>query len=131
VRSETRQWEVAVRRALGAGTRGVARYFFTESGLLALVGGALRLALAWGGVQLLVAFGPTSLPRLSEIRIDGFVLAFTFALSVLAAAMFGAIPLLRLTPLAATLPENGRGQTATRGSYRARQLLMGGQSHWR
>jgi putative ABC transport system permease protein len=127
VRSETRQREVAVRRALGAGNRGVARYFFTESTLLALVGGVLGLALAWGGVQLLVAFGPASLPRLNEIRIDGFVLAFSLALSVLAAAMFGAIPLLRLTPLPATLHENGRGQTATRGSYRARQLLMGGQ----
>lgn len=127
VRSETRQREVAVRRALGAGSRGVARFFFTESTLLALVGGVLGLALAWGGVQLLVAFGPASLPRLNEIRIDGFVLAFSLALSVLAAAMFGAIPLLRLTPLAATLHENGRGQTATRGSYRARQLLMGGQ----
>ncbi len=127
VRSETRQREVAVRRALGAGNRGVARYFFTESALLALAGGVLGLALAWGGVQLLVAFGPVSLPRLNEIRIDGFVLAFSFALSLVAAAMFGAIPLLRLTPLAATLHENGRGQTATRGSYRARQLLMGGQ----
>lgn len=70
---------------------------------------------------------PASLPRLNEIRIDGFVFAFSLALSVLAAAMFGAIPLLRLTPLAATLHENGRGQTATRESYRARQLLMGGQ----
>ncbi len=127
VRSETRQREVAVRRALGAGNRGVARYFFTESALLALVGGTLGLALAWGGVQLLVALGPASLPRLNEIRIDGVVLVFSLGLSLLAAAMFGAIPLLRLTPLAATLHENGRGQTATRGSYRARQLLMGGQ----
>jgi predicted permease len=116
VRSETRQREVAVRRALGAGNRGVARYFFTESTLLAFVGGSLGLALAWGGVQLLVSLGPASLPRLNEIRIDGFVIAFSLALSLLAAAMFGAIPLLRLTPLAATLHENGRGQTATRGS---------------
>ena len=82
VRSETRQREVAVRRALGAGNRGVARYFFTESTLLALISGALGLMLAWGGVQLLVAFGPTSLPRLNEIRIDGVVLAFSLALSL-------------------------------------------------
>ena len=127
VRSETRQREVAVRRALGAGNRGVARYFFTESALLALIGGALGLMLAWGGVRLLVAFGPVSLPRLNEIRIDGVVLAFSLGLSFMAAVAFGTIPLLRLTPLAMTLHENGRGQTATRGSHRARQLLMAGQ----
>ena len=127
VRSETRQREVAVRRALGAGNRGVARYFFTESALLALISGALGLLLASGCVQLLVAFGPASLPRLNEIRIDGVVLAFSLALSLIAAAAFGTIPLLRLAPFAMTLHENGRGQTATRGSHRARQLLMGGQ----
>jgi putative ABC transport system permease protein len=127
VRSETRQREIAVRRALGAGNRGIARYFFSESALLALFGGLLGLALAWGGVRLLVDFGPASLPRLNEIRIDGVVLAFSLALGLIAAVTFGVIPLLRLAPLAVTLHENGRGQTATRGSHRARQLLMGGQ----
>ena len=127
VRSETRQREVAVRRALGAGSRSIARYFFTESALLAAVGGVLGLALAWGGVRLLVAFGPANLPRLNEVRIDGVVLVFSLALSLVAAAAFGTIPLLRLAPLATTLHEHGRGQTATRGSHRARQLLMGGQ----
>jgi predicted permease len=127
VRSETRQREVAVRRALGAGNRGVARYYFCESALLALIGGALGLTLAWGGVQLLVAYGPPTLPRLNEVRIDGVALVFALALCVVAAVAFGTIPLLRLAPLAMSLHENGRGQTATRGSHRARQLLMGGQ----
>ena len=54
-------------------------------------------------------------------------MAFSFALSLVSAAAFGIIPLLRLTPVATTLHEHGRGQTATRGSHRARQLLMGGQ----
>ena len=127
VRSETRQREVAVRRALGAGRRSIARYFFSESVLLATVGGVLGVALAWGGVRLLVAFGPTNLPRLNEVRVDGVVLAFSFALSLVSAVAFGIIPLLRLTPVATTLQEHGRGQTATRGSHRARQLPMGGQ----
>ena len=127
VRSETRQREVAVRRALGAGRRNIARYFFSESVLLAAVGGVLGVTLAWGGVRLLVALGPTNLPRLNEVRVDGVVLAFSFALSLVSAAAFGIIPLLRLTPVATTLQEHGRGQTATRGSHRARQLLMGGQ----
>ena len=127
VRSETRQREVAVRRALGAGRRNIARYFFSESVLLAVVGGAVGVALAWFGVQLLVVFGPATLPRLNEVRIDGVVLVFSLALSLISAAAFGIIPLMRLAPVTTTLQEHGRGQTATRGSHRARQLLMGAQ----
>lgn len=127
VRSETRQREIAVRRALGAGSRSIGRYFFSESALLAAVGGTLGLGLAWGGVRLLVAFGPATLPRLNEIAIDGIVIAFSLALSIVAAIVFGTIPVLKLAPLATTLQEHGRGQTASRASYRARQLLMGGQ----
>jgi predicted permease len=127
VRSETRQREVAVRRALGASGRNIGRYFFSESALLAVVGGAVGLAIAWGSVTLLVAFGPATLPRLNEIAIDRMVLAFASALSLVAAVAFGTIPLLRLAPVATTLQEHGRGQTATRGSHRARQLLMAGQ----
>ena len=62
---------MAVRRALGAGGRGIARFFLTESVLLALAGGALGLVLAWAAVRLLVAFGPATLPRLNEVRSDG------------------------------------------------------------
>ncbi len=127
VRSEARQREVAVRRALGAGRLGIARYFLTESVLLSIAGGVIGLALAWGAVQLLVAFGPPNLPRLQEIRLDGVVLAFTFTLSALAALAFGAIPLLHGAPLAASLHEGGRGHTASRARHRARHLLMGGQ----
>ena len=127
VRSETRQREVAVRRALGAGRRNIARYFFSESVLLAAVGGGVGVALAWIGVQLLVVFGPVTLPRLNEVRIDGVVLVFSLALSLISALAFGIIPLMRLAPVTTTLQEHGRGQTATRGSHRARQLLMGAQ----
>ena len=127
VRSESRHREVAVRRALGAGTQRLARYFLAESVLLGVVGGIVGLALAWGGVRLLVAFGPVNLPRLNEVRIDAVVVLFTAGLSLLAALAFGAIPLLRLAPITATLHDSGRGQTATRGQHRARQVLMTAQ----
>jgi predicted permease len=127
VRSETRQREIAVRRALGARTAGIARYFLTESVLLAIVGGGIGLALAWGGVQLLVAFGPQSLPRLNEVRLDGVVVVFTIGLTLLAGVAFGAIPVLRLAPLTGSLHESGRGRTATRVQHRTRHLLMGAQ----
>jgi putative ABC transport system permease protein len=127
VRSEARQREVAVRQALGASRRAIARYFLAESALLSIAGGAAGLALAWGAVRLVVAFGPANLPRLDEIRLDRVVVAFTFALSVLTGLLFGAIPLLRIAPLPASLHEAGRGNTASRGRYVARHLLMGSQ----
>jgi putative ABC transport system permease protein len=127
VRSETRQREVAVRRALGAGRLGIARYFLAESALLAGAGGLIGLALAWGAVRLLVSFGPANLPRLGEVHLDWTVVAFTFALTVLAALTFGAIPLWRGAPLARSLHESGRGNTPSRGRHRARQLLMAAQ----
>ncbi len=127
VRSESRHREVAVRRALGAGTQRLARYFLTESVLLGVIGGILGLALAWAGVRLLVTFGPANLPRLNEVRIDAVVVVFTAALSLIAAFAFGAIPLLRLAPITVTLHDSGRGQTATRGQHRTRQVLMTSQ----
>ncbi|MGH9174917.1 MAG: ABC transporter permease, partial [Vicinamibacterales bacterium] len=127
VRSETRQREVAVRRALGAGGRGIARYFLTESVLLSIAGGAIGLLLAWGAVRLLVNFGPATLPRLEEVRLDGVAFVFTFVLSMLSALTFGAIPLWHGAPLGPTLHEHGRGNTASRGRHRTRHLLMAGQ----
>ena len=127
VRSEARQREMAVRRALGAGRLGVAGSFLAESALLSLAGGATGLALAWGAVGVLVANGPTTLPRLGEVRIDGVAVAYTCALSILAALACAAIPLWRGAPLAAVLHEKGRSNTTSRRRHRARQLLMGGQ----
>jgi predicted permease len=61
------------------------------------------------------------------VRIDGVSLMFTLVLSLLAGVAFGSIPLLRITPLAASLYESGRNNTASRGRYHARHLLMSGQ----
>lgn len=128
VRSEARQREVAVRRALGAGTPGLVRYFLSESGVLAAFGGLIGLGLTWMGVRALVGFGPDNLPRLHEVAIDGGVVGFTALLSVIAGIAFGSIPLLRRDgPLATSLREGGRSATAGRSRFRARNLLMGGQ----
>jgi putative ABC transport system permease protein len=127
VRSEARQREVAVRLALGAGRLGIARYFLSESALLSMTGGAIGLLLAWVAVRLLVGFGPSSLPRLNEVRLHMIVLPYTFGLSVLTALAFSAIPLWRGTPLARSLHESGRSNTATRSRHRTRHLLMAAQ----
>jgi predicted permease len=127
VRSEARQREIAVRRALGASRAGIAHYFLAESVLLSIAGGAVGLVIASGAVRLLVRLGPATLPRLEEVQLDGVALAFTFVLSLLAGVAFGAIPLWRGTQLAASLHESGRSNTASRGRHRARHLLMGAQ----
>jgi putative ABC transport system permease protein len=127
VRSETRQREVAVRRALGAGRASIVRFFLTESALLSAAGGSAGLAIAFVAVRLLVQLGPARLPRLNEVHVDAMTFAFTAGVSVLVAVIFGSIPLLHRAPLAATLHELGRGNTAGRARHRFRHLLMAGQ----
>jgi predicted permease len=127
-RTEARQREVAVRRALGAGRRGVTAYFLSESLVLSALGGALGLAAAAGGVELLVAYGPADLPRLTEVRIDGPVLLFSAAVALLSALAFGALPLLKgASDPGSALQEIGRGQTAGRARARTRDVLMATQ----
>ena len=127
VRSEARQREVAVRRALGANRLRIARFFLAESAPLSAVACTLGLILAWAALRLLVAFGPASLPRLGEVRLDGMTVAFTLVVTMLVALSFGAIPLWLGTAETGVLQEGGRGNTAGRGRYRARQLLIGAQ----
>jgi putative ABC transport system permease protein len=126
VRSEARQREVAIRRALGAARLGLGRFFLTESLLLATIGGALGVMVAWGALRLLVRFGPAALPRLHEIRLDAVTIGYVAILSVLVAVIFGSIPMWR-GPSMAALHDGGRGNTTTRHSLLARQLLLGAQ----
>jgi len=127
VRADTRQREVAVRRALGAGRGSVARLFLAESALLSVAGGAAGLGLAVAATRLLVAFGPASLPRLEEVRVDAVVLVFAGALTALTGLVFGTLPLLRSVWTAPSLQEAGRTNTGSRRRHRARHALMASQ----
>lgn len=93
-RVSSRLREIAIRLSLGATPRGIIRQFLTESLLLAIIGAAAGLLLATAALRVLVAAAPPQLPRVSEIGIDGRVLAFTMALSVLSALAFGLAPAL-------------------------------------
>jgi predicted permease len=126
VRAEARQQELAVRLALGAGVRRVARELLSESLLLGLVGGALGLALAFAGVQLLLALEPARLPRLNEIAIEPVVIAFTLSISAIAGLLFGIVPVIKYArpQLAAALKENGRGTSDGRERHRTRNVLV-------
>jgi len=116
-----------VRQAIGASAGRIAHYFLAESALLSMAGTAAGLLLAWGAVRLLVLLAPPGLPRLEEVRLDGVVVLFAVALSVIATFALGAIPLIRIAPLPRSLHESGRGQTASRGRHRARHILMAAQ----
>jgi predicted permease len=125
VRTDTRRHELAVRVALGAGRARLARELFIESSVLGAAGGGLGAALAYVGVQLLVAIGPNELPRLAEIAVHPPVLAFTVVISLVATLVFGSIAALKHalrleTPLGG-LP---RGSSATHTRSATRSVLV-------
>ena len=126
VRADARQQELAVRSALGAGRWRIARELLLESVTLGLLGGAVGVAVAYGGLHLLTAVGPIDLPRLSEISIDGRSLAFTLILSVLSGMLFGAITALRYAPSRQRLVLLGAARTtsASHDRRRGRNLLV-------
>jgi putative ABC transport system permease protein len=115
-RATLRQREMAVRAALGASRWRVTRQLLTESALLAVMGGALGLLLANWGVKLILAVSPDSIPRAGEINLDGRVLAFTLAVSLLTGIIFGLAPAIQTSRVdaQATLKETARNLTGGR-----------------
>jgi predicted permease len=124
VRATARQQEIAIRFALGAERSRVIRQLLTESALLGLAGGAVGALLAMWGIQFLLKFAPENLPRFQQVSIDGRVLLFTCAASLLTGIVFGIIPALTAlrTDLNATLKEGGRSNNANR--HRVRNVFV-------
>jgi predicted permease len=126
VRGEGRQQELAVRAALGAGWARVVWELLVESVLLAMIGGLFGLALAYGGLRLLLTIGPSTLPRLNEISIDPRALAFTLGISFLSGLLFGLLPALKYAGPKISLALRGSGRTAShsRERHRTRNILV-------
>jgi predicted permease len=125
-RASARQREIAVRLAMGAPRVRVVRQLLTESLIIALVGGTLGLALAFGGVRALVTLLPANFPRAHDIHVSGPVLAFTLVVSLLTGILFGLAPAMQASR---TDPKQGlqkgtRTSTATRPQSRLRNALV-------
>ena len=129
IRAEGRHQELAVRSALGARPTLIARGLLAESLTLSLLGGALGVGFAYGGIRVLLALAPDGLPRLRDIAIDPVVLLFTFGLSLAAGLVFGLLPLVRFsTPrVLAGLKDGGRSASDGRQRNRARNTLVVGE----
>ncbi|MQA89667.1 MAG: FtsX-like permease family protein [Gemmatimonas sp.] len=125
VRASARREEVAVRAALGASRRRLMTQVLVESLVLAVGGGAIGLLLAVGGVEILKEFGPDAIPRLDQISLDATVLAFSSAVTIVVALLFGLSPALHAadTSLVENLRSDSRsGQPARQRWFR--QLLL-------
>jgi predicted permease len=123
-RSTSRAHEFAIRAALGAGRVRVIRQLLTESVFLGIVGGGFGLLLSAWGTQAIVGLLPSGLPRGESVGLDGRVLLFTLAISLLAGFLFGAAPAFRTsqTRVQESLRKSGRGLSG--GRQRVQGVLV-------
>jgi putative ABC transport system permease protein len=124
-RATSRRKEIALRRALGASGFRIARLLLVENVLLSLSGGALGVALAYGGLRALIALQPTGVPRLQQVHIDARVLGFAALISILTGLISGLLPARHAwrVDLTDALKEGLRASTGG-GTTRARAVLM-------
>ena len=124
----TRQAEISMRYALGADRSRIVRQLLIETLMIAVPGGILGLAVAMAGVRALIFVAPRNLPRLSEISVDGTVLMFTLAMTLLTAIVFGLGPAMQTARTSANdLGRIGQRVAGGRGIRRGHQLLVVGE----
>jgi predicted permease len=128
-RATVRQRELALRSALGANGRRLARQLLVESVLLSLTGGGVGVLVAYAAVGALAGMAPADVPRIAEVAVDGRVLLFTGVVSVGAGLLFGLIPAwrcARVDPQDA-MKSAARGATASGAGGRLRGWLVGAE----
>lgn len=125
-RGAARSREFAVRAAVGASRWQIIRQLLIESLVLALVGGALGLCLAAWGRDLLVALSPAGSQRFQDLPLDGWVLSFSVALSLVTSLLFGLWPAWHTSraDIQLALKSGGHGSSDSPGARRSRDLLV-------
>jgi putative ABC transport system permease protein len=125
-RSEARQREIAVRRAIGASTFDLIKQFVTEGALLSLAGAALGIAFASASLQFVAAGNSSNIPRASEIQLDTPVLLFTLVVSIIIGVLFGFAPFIHVSAIRVfeTLKASGGRASASTASNRFRRSLV-------
>ena len=125
-RGSARSGEMALRAALGASRWRIARGLLAESFVLAIVGAALGVLAANWGTSAFKALAPAGVPRMEDVRVNGVVLGFALALTVVTTLLFGLAPAIRVAraDLANTLRQGGRA-VAARGGRLGRALVAG------
>jgi putative ABC transport system permease protein len=125
-RAATREKEMALRRAIGAGQARVLQQLLIESAILGLLGGALGLGLASLGKDILVAFLRSNLPALGPIGIDGRVLLFNLGIALVTGLTFGLAPAVQISELDLTrsLKDFARGSSESPSRRRLRGALV-------
>jgi putative ABC transport system permease protein len=124
-KSTARMPEIAVRAALGASRSRIVRQLLVESGVQAMLAGAVGVAMAFWGTRVLVAFAPADVPRLDEVSVNGSVLLFALLLCLVVSVLFGLPPALQASRVDVTQPlrDSGSRTTGGRGS-RTREVLV-------
>ena len=120
-RATARGRELAVRAALGASRKRLVRQLLTESVLLSIMAALLALLLARIGMRSLVALSPSDLPRVNDIRLDGWTFAFTLAVAVITGILFGLVPAFRASS-ADIHPKLGEATARVSGGRRQGRL---------
>ena len=126
-RAAGREKELAVRTALGADWRQLARQLLTESVLLGLLGGGVGLLIAQLGIYIVRAMNPGNIPRLEDIAVNGAVLMFTLGVSLTTGIVFGVAPLWRAlkVDVNSSLKAGGRSGQGEGGLHLRRHSLRG------
>lgn len=125
-RSVSRQKEIAIRIAVGATRSRLIKQLLTESVVLAVIGGLLGMLLAYWGIGFLISLSPADLPRIREVSIDGRVLLFSLAVTLISGVIFGLAPALQASKpnIRETLNDGGRNSGDTFHGRRTRNLLV-------
>lgn len=125
-RATVRARELAIRAAIGANRATLMRQLLTESVVIALVGGALGVLVAFWSVDLILALDPGEVPRVAPIGVDGRALSFALVLSMITGVLFGVVPAWQASKpeLQSTLKDNTRGSTGDGHRHVARAGLV-------